>query len=516
MKKAITKCLKYFNSFIRSDWYILFNSLLIFVGWCTGAWVALLCVSFAIALLPLLFVRGTKHLLVPLMQFTFAISTNRHALHGFAPLLAIVALLFAALIFNLVRFKPDFSFMRPKRIKGFHLSMLALSVPFALGGVGSPYEHPLAVLAALGLAVLIGLGYTLLFATNANCETKSELPEYMLKILLASGLLISLQLLVYFARAGSVETIKQMIIGKDISIGWAGKNNVAPTIAMCIPAAFYFCLKKSKLAPLFAFAGLAEYALLFTTGCRGAILFSTLALPALILYTAVKCENKIAFCSTVCGVFIIAVVALAFMGEFVVDVLDGIIGKGMNSAGRVETLYPEAFEVFKRWPIFGSGWDYRLGEMAGDGYTPYWYHSTAVQVLATMGIVGVISFCAFYFWRYKTFLTLRKQPAAVMLLAGLALFDAYGMIDTNFFGPTFFVMLMCITLVVEVNVPDGKCRAFGGRDPIADIAHLCKLIGTRLKRKPLAAEEAVAAEAEQIRPTEQLPPQEAESAEKTE
>ncbi len=516
MKTAISKCLNYFNRFIQSDLYILFNSALIFIGWCTGAWVALLCVSFAIALLPLFLAKETKHLLVPLMQFTFAISTNRHALHGFAPLLVVVALLFAALIFNLIRFKPDFSFMHPKRIKGFHLSMLALIIPFALGGVGSAYEHPLAVIAALALVVIIGLGYTFLFATNVGSENKSELPKYMLKILLASGLLISLQLIVNFARAGSVEAIKQMIIGKDISIGWAGKNNVAPTIAMCIPAAFYFCLKKSKLTPLFAFIGLAEYALLFTTGCRGAILFSTLALPALILYSAVKSENKLAFCVTVCGVFVAAVVALAFMGEFVVDVLDGILGKGMNSAGRVETLYPEAFEVFRRWPIFGSGWDYRLGEMAGDGYTPYWYHSTAVQVLATMGVVGVISFAAFYFWRYKTFLSLRKRPDAVMLLAGLALFDAYGMIDTNFFGPTFFVMLMCITLVVEVNVPEGKCRAFGGRDPIADIAHICKLIGARLKRKPLASAEAVAAEAEQIRPTEQLPPKETDSAEKTE
>ena len=100
-----------------------------------------------------------------------------------------------------------------------------------------------------------------------------------------------------------------------------------------------------------------------------------------------------------------------------------------------------------------------------------------------MGTVGLIAFGFFYFWRYRSLLAHRKNPAYIALLAGLALFDAYGMIDTNFFGPTFFIMLLCISLVADINLPDGRYRAFGGRNPFADIANGCKAAVARINDK---------------------------------
>ncbi|UKI20889.1 MAG: hypothetical protein L6V83_04670 [Christensenella sp.] len=61
-----------------------------------------------------------------------------------------------------------------------------------------------------------------------------------------------------------------------------------------------------------------------------------------------------------------------------------------------------------------------------------------------------------------------------MLLCGTVLFDAYGMIDTNFFGPTFFIMLLIMTFAVEIDLPENKCRAFGGHDPFVEIADFFK------------------------------------------
>lgn len=486
MKANIAKAIDYVNKFIQSDWFILFTAVLVFIGWCFNAWVPLLCVLVAISTLPLFFGKDTKHLLVILMMFTFIISTDRHALNSFAPLLALVVVLFAGIIFNLIRFRrgrENWEFMHPTKIKGFHCTLIALIIPFALGGAGSPYEHPLAVVAALALIIVMALGYTFFMATNRDSEDKANLPQYLNKILFVSGILISLQFIVYFAKMGDLETIKQAILQKDINLGWAGKNNVAPTLAMCIPAGFYFSLKKSKLSPVFVLVSLFEYALLMFTGSRGTILFTTLAIPAMIIYTAVKTENKVAFGITVCTAFAVAVFLVAYFGEFMTGIIQNIIGRGLDSAGRTDGLYPEAFETFKNWPIFGAGWDYKLGEFAGDSYTPYWYHSTALQVLATMGIVGVITFVFFYFWRYRTLLFYRKNPAYVALLLSLALFDAYGMIDTNFFGPTFFLMLLCISFVADINLPDDKCRAFGGRNPFADIASACKRAAASIKNK---------------------------------
>lgn len=485
MKEKFNVAISYINKFIQSDWFILFIALLVFIGWISEAWVALLCVAVAISIIPLFLSKETKHLLCLIMMFTFIISTNRHSLESYVPLLALLPVMLAALIFNALRFyrnRRSWDFMRPSKIKGFHCSLIALIIPFALGGAGSPYEHPLAVLLPLALIAVMALVYTYLMATNRG-EDKSGLPVYLLKILFVSGLLISLQMTVYFARMGSIEEIKTAILQKNIEIGWAGKNNVAPVLSMCIPAGFYFSIKKSKLAPLYTLASLLEYILIFLTGCRGAILFTTLALPAMIIYTAVKTQNKVAFGVTVCVAFAIGIFVVAYFGEFVSNLIASIIGRGLDSSGRTDGLYPLALETFKRWPVFGSGWDYKLGGFTNDSYTPFWYHSTALQILATMGIVGAITFIFFYFWRYRTLLAHRKNPAYIALLAGLLLFDLYGMIDTNFFGPTFFAMLLCISFVADANLPDGKCRAFGGRNPIADISNFCKAVVAKIKTK---------------------------------
>ena len=479
MKEKLTKAISYFNKFVQSDWFILFAGLLVFIGWVTEAWVPLLCIITAISIIPLFLTKETKHLLVPIFTFTFIISTNRHQLNSYIPLIALLGVLVVGVIFNLVRFRrarQHWELLHPTKIKGFHCTLIALIIPFAFGGVGSPYEHPLAVVAALALVVVFALVYTFMMVTNRDSEQKEKLGEYMLKILFVSGIIVSLQLVIYFARLDGIDNIKQAIIDRDINLGWAGKNNVAPIISMCIPAGFYFSIKKSKLSPIFVLVSLLEFALLFTTSCRGVILFTTLAMPAMLLYTIVKSENKLAFGITVCVAFAVAIVLVAYYGELVTEVVGSFLGKGLDSAGRVEGIYPLAWDAFKHWPFFGAGWDYKLGELSSSNYTPYWYHSTALQIIATMGVVGVVTFIFFYFWRYRTMLAHRKNPAYVALLAGLLLFDLYGMIDTNFFGPSFFAMLLCITFVAEINLPDDRYRAFGGRNPFLDIANGCKWI----------------------------------------
>ncbi|MBQ3754713.1 MAG: O-antigen ligase family protein, partial [Clostridia bacterium] len=170
---------------------------------------------------------------------------------------------------------------------------------------------------------------------------------------------------------------------------------------------------------------------------------------------------------------------VVYFGDHVSEVLSTMLDKGFDSSGRTELLYPVAIDTFKQHPIFGAGWDFKLGEIDGNSYSPYWHHSTALQILADMGIVGAIAFVFFYFHRYRTFFVLRKRPEAIMLFLALFLFDAYAMIDTAFFSPTFFIMLLIISLAVEVDLPDNKCRAFGGRNPIADLKALFSKLAKR-------------------------------------
>ena len=470
------------NGFIESDWWIALNVVLVFIGWISGGWVYVVSILALLNVLPLFFFKQTKHLLVFLFSFTFAISDNRHHLESYSWMLVFVLLMFVAMIFSLVRFKRDFSPLHPKRTKGFHAALVALAIPFALAGATRPAESPLARVIVLAIVVLIGLGYTFFVVTIDDEREKKGLAEYVVKLLFCLGVAISLQAIYYYvANFSTWAELKTAIMDKDIRLGWAGPNNVAPTLSMAIPATLYLAIKRNKLTPLFVLITFVEYALIICTGCRGAILFTTIAMPIMILYVMGNTENKVLFASSVCALFIVAVILIGVFGEQIADIVTRIIGRGFDSSGRTEELYPIAFDLFKKYPIFGAGWDYDLGGLANDNYTPYWYHSTALQIIADMGIVGTIGFAFFYFHRYRTFFVLRKKPEVLALFMSLALFDAYGMIDTNFFGPTFFIMLTIISFAADASLPDDKCRAFGGRDPIADLKTLVEKIKSKTK-----------------------------------
>ena len=468
MKEQFAKFKNTISAAVQSDWFIVLNAALILLGWGLNIWVPMLSVIVVINIIPLFFDRHTKHLFNFLMMFSFIMSTDRNDLMRFAPVLSLVGVLFVGIIFNLVIFKRKFSPLHPKNITGFHASLYGLIFAFAFAGVGSPAEVPLLTVALLALMIILCVLYSFFTVCYYDSEERKELPEYVLKILFASGIIVTIEMIVFYAKIGDVNLIVQAMMEKKVHIGWAGPNNMAPMLSLCVPATLYFCIKKNYATPLFAAIALVEYALIITTGCRGAILFSTLALPPMLLY---KSENKIAFGVTVSAIFVVAVILLAYYGDVFANVITTILNKRLDPMGRNE-LYRLAVDAFKTWPIFGAGWDYK---------TDLYFHSTFFQVLATMGIFGLVLFAIFYFWRYWTFFKMRKDPAVLALLSGMAIFEAYGFIDTNYFVPNFFIILLFMTFVVEINVPKNTCLAFGGKDPVAQVVGLFRILADRVK-----------------------------------
>lgn len=471
MKEKLLKIKDMISRAVQSDWFIAFNAALILIGWAFDIWIPMICVVFVIHTIPLFLDRHTKHLFNVLIMFSFIMSSDRNQMMKYAPLLALVGLLVAGMIFNLIFFKRSFKPLHPKNIRGFHASLLALLFPMALAGAASPAEVPLFTLALVALTVVYGFIYSFFVVCNDNDEEKKQLTDYLLKILVASGIVVSLEMLIFYGRIGDVNEIVQAMMAKKVHLGWAGPNNMAPLLSMTIPATLYFCIRKNYATPLLATLALVEYALIIATGCRGAILFTTLAMPAMLLYVIVKSENKTSFGVTVSIVFIIAVIIVAYYGNIFANIITTILNKRLDSSGRDE-LYQLAVDTFKTWPLFGAGWDYK---------TDLYYHSTFFQILATMGIFGLIIFAVFYFWRYKTFFKTRKEPSTMALLCGTVLFEAYGMIDTNYFVPNFFLILLLMTLVVELNVPEKTCLAFGGKDPVAHVVNYFRILADKVK-----------------------------------
>ncbi|MFW5780529.1 MAG: O-antigen ligase family protein [Bacillota bacterium] len=405
------------------------------------------------ATVALVLCKDTSRILAILFMFVFVISADRHNLNNFGWVIGVsLGLLFVGIIFHIIHFKPRFiSLFKERKIKGFTLATLLLIFPMVLGGIGRGDRNIGVILLVLALMLVISVCYLFFLATTED-KNPEAIIKLMVLVMFVSGLVITSQMIVYYIRLGSFESILDSVYHKSINVGWAGPNNVSPMLALCLPSSFYYAIKKRNYGYWFIIIACIQYVLILSTLSRGTILFTTLALPFMLCYTMAKSENKLGTGLVLSLCCAAGIALMAYYGPQLLDIINRMIGRGLDDSGRIE-LYKDALQVFKKYPLFGAGWDYRLGEMAGDGYTPYWYHSTPFQILANMGIVGAVFFSLFSFWRYKNaFFTKKYRVAKYTIGAGLLLFELYGFVDVNYFGPTFFISMLIMSFAIDKSL----------------------------------------------------------------
>ncbi|MBQ9369445.1 MAG: O-antigen ligase family protein [Clostridia bacterium] len=453
------------EKFCSGDLFIVAAAAVVFIGWVTGLWVIFLCLLALLCTAPLFFTSSNRSLLVFFMQFTFIISHNSHDLASYWWLLLLLIPLFGGLIFQGVRFRKEYRWdiLRPSKFKGQHFFLLLLMIPFALGGIVRGHEKPLVIFLAFLIIFMVGAAYTYYMVSNYGREDKAEMPSFVLKNLVAVGIIISLQMIVYYLKLGSVEAIVDAIAKKRHALGWGGPNNIGTIYTLAIPATLYFCTKDWNRTPLFVVAAIAEYALLVSTGSRGSILVVTVAMPAMLLYIMAVTPHKRAYGFSLCAVIFAAMVGIVLTADKIIPALADRFAMGLDSNGRMDFEYPAAWEAFRNHPIFGVGWDYMMGERVKDGYTPLWFHSTILQVGAVMGVVGLLFHGVWTFQRYRSFFLNRKDTRVQFLFVSTLLFEGYCMVDTGFFSPSFFAMMIIIQFAVEVTLEEDEGLALPRR-----------------------------------------------------
>jgi O-antigen ligase len=453
----LKKISEYTKKFLLSDGFIYLTAAIVYGGWISGYWMIFMAALFVFIGLTLVLTDDSTPALAPLFMFTMLISHNRHQIQGMAWLLGFIVFPVIGLIVSTIKHKNNLSAISPKNWKGFTFSLVLLILPMSLGGMFRTGKNMLAVLAAAGLMMIITVFY-LFFLLTAQ-KKDGRILKYMLHILFAAGILVCMQLITEYIRvylSGGEAALIEYLKYKLHDIGWGGPNNIAPIIAMTLPASLYFSIRYPRRSAPYILWALVQYALILSTGSRGTILIVSAAMPILLIYTFMKSGKSLQSGLTM-GLAVAAGITLAavFRKE-IYFVFSEVINRGISPNGRLQ-LYAEAIRTFFRFPIFGAGWDYKLGQGTSDSYTPYWFHSTPLQILAFMGIIGAIFYGYFYYWRYRTFLA-KPSPAVLAVFAGALLFDLYGMIDVNFFGPTFFIMMTMMTFAAESTLEDMQCR----------------------------------------------------------
>ncbi len=429
------------------------TALIVFIGWvCNAPLVTFALLAVEAGLLLALF-KDMMHVLSPAWFFVFARS-NVSLSGQWLWLISLVAVVIG-LVVHFIRFRPKV-FAKENLIKGFTLSLIVAGVTFAMGGVGVSGRVGWVVAALVALGLVLPLCYLVLSA--AIQENAGEtLLKYVAMLIYTLAILIILQVIVYYARLDSFDAVKEHIKHKWMELGWGVANSVAPTVSIAIPVALYYSLKKSKFAWVHLLFAVLLYAMAFICTCRGVIIIDTVAIILMLIYVFIKTENRTQTGVTVGLVVVAGIVLIVVFREKLYAIFEEVISRGMGDNGRFD-LWKLAMERFVKRPIFGVGFDYDMGGFVADGNptVPYYYHSTPVQILCCLGIVGLIAHAFLYFHRYHTFLVGRKNALVLALMMGLLIYDAYSWLDRNFFLVPSFIIMSIITLAAEKAAPQDK------------------------------------------------------------
>lgn len=457
-KEKLSKVSSFLDRFFHSDYYIALVALLIFIGWFTGILVPFLLVGICLNIVMFFVCRDTTPLFAFLWFFLCGMSASGEDIGKYGWAIAFFVPLIASIVYNLLKYKPDFKAeLRPATMRVTTLSYLLLLVSFLLSGIGKSGRHWGGAALAFVLIFVLTFAYIYyLAAYKKSGLNKNDLLVYMIKIMFAYGILVTLQLAVDCIRTGSFEGFMELAKYKLLDLGWASSNPAAAAIALGIPANFYYMLKKKKTAFVFLLIAAAEYVAIVITGSRGVLLFAGLALPIMYIYTMIKTENRKQLLAVSAVLFAGAVAVGVVFFDKIIDAFSVMLGKGLDDNGRFE-IYWHGLEVFARNPVFGAGWDYGIGSQHVS-YTPYLFHSTLIQIIACAGIFGLAVFVYFYWARYSAFFKGGMTKERLAVLAGMVIFEAYAMIDpVLFIPPTFFIMFVTLAYAAEVSVP-GELR----------------------------------------------------------
>lgn len=459
--------------FLHSNWlYVLLTAITV-IGWALDWTVPALVVLLLLFSLVLLVSRDTTPAIAVFLSIYFTFSPSYTTFAGNEWMIALLVIPVAAVIAHLCLYRPKL------RVRGFGFAMMIVTIPWVLQGLGrriadsiaagSDAIHlPLSVV-WVGYVITAGLGilYFLfyLFLDSTAFGEKGQLAETMCRTMVYTAVVITLQTVIQvggFLHAG--KSVADIFVGKMIDLGWGCQNNIAAYFSITLPITAYFAIKCQKTGWLYLLFALVQYAIILLTFSRGPMIFVTFALPFILLYVFVKSNNRQRIGHTVVlVVFMIGAAAFAyFKRNELLAILSRVVDKGLSDSGRFN-IYAGAWLTFKRNPLFGGGMDVYYytdaiketmggfpASWAGQPYLRsgivYWFHSTLCQIIANFGVVGIIAYLYQYLYRYTLMLRAPHNARRVATLAAMLLFEAYGLIDTCFFSPMMYLIIMLLTL----------------------------------------------------------------------
>lgn len=412
------------RSFFMGPIYPAVVCLIVFLGYILEIEYYLNILNISLAVIMLCVCKSLRPLIVVATSYLYQISVaHSPSLPASSDFLITPPRLYVTVaLFVLVGLALLFFFIRNKLITRESLKSLPMlpaffmmSFAFIMNGAFSGMWNA----ASLGYGLLNILGFFgifYIFYLGFKNENAASLLKYTAYVsaLIAFVLVLEVAWLYAFGKIIYWGTIFK----HRILFGWGNWNTMGQSLTVLIPVVFYGAMKNKRPWFYFIVATLTFVAALLTLS-RNAMIFATLSYVVCLIIACFYGDHKKVFRVIVpVGAAGLGVAIYCFRDKLA-HVFSNFISYGFSDSGRFN-LYKQGFIEFLEAPIFGKGFfgiDTDVAKFVD--FFPQMLHNTVVQLIASMGIVGLI---AYIFYRYMTVKLVLKRPSLEKTMLAMSIF----------------------------------------------------------------------------------------------
>ena len=339
----------------------------------------------------------------------------------------------------------------PKLLLGF----VMLGSAYVIGGLFSPsYSGRTAF---FGLVQILTLSFSY-FVFYFTVDWKKVKSSYFATLFTLIGFLMVAEMLNLLVITdffnSSIEFNRSLLY-----TGWGHYNNIGSICILTIPAPFYFAMTK-KNGWAFALIGILFYINILLTQSRNAMVFGTLIVITCGLATLFKAslQEKPKLVATYVFVLLFFSIIIIAGNNQIELSFGSVLERGTDSSGRYQ-IYLDGLKQFITAPTFGLGfYECQAGQWGIENlndFLPSRYHNTYVQLLASCGIIGMLTYLYHRYETYKLFKNNYSAESIIMFITLIA-FILISLLDCHFFniGPGF--LYSTILLLAEKTMPSSR------------------------------------------------------------
>lgn len=230
------------------------------------------------------------------------------------------------------------------------------------------------------------------------------------------------------------------------------RNNISTYLMLAMPFVAFKAIKR----PSYIFLALLFYCCILLAGSRGGLVFGGIELlMTMSILIGLDKRHRWTFISI--GLGIVLAIALffedfyGFFGATFDRLIMGI--SGAEKEVRLQ-LFERAFQDFNHNPIFGTGLAYMGNRDVHPSakFALCWYHCEPLQIMGSLGVVGIIAYANQLFDRFVILLK-KKTIFSVTVLVSYVGLEMMSIVNPGIFCPLpyLFLIILMLAVVEQVN-----------------------------------------------------------------